>query len=308
MTDSDAPVPEHPDNGRTRPTDLPQVRIPRQVHQAMVDLEAQLAQEPAAGQLWRLEFDGTVALVYLADLTDEHIVVVPVGEDVSYADDATVVVPADRSPLGFAIGIWTDLDLRLPRYVLDRKLGDLDVDVPDLTAEQPAEVLPTDVRYRYRQRLQEPLQELVDATERLADDDRGQQQPLSVLLRDQGVQPSQLRRAIDTRRARRAFQDQLYLPPTDPAVDVLAELADVDVDEVRRALPRPPQRLWVALHQLQWRLPTRRWAQDRDLPEVVARWRVAEEVGAGQFRRAGDTDTEPDWEQALTDFFRHTDA
>lgn len=289
-------------SGRRTSTSRPTVRIPAAIHAALSDLNPQLEARPEPGQMWRLEFSGAVCLGYLADVTSTDVRVLVVGEDTQYADKRTEIVPAVQSPLGFPLGIWTDLHRRFPRYVLDRKLGELDTRLQAHEAtDEPVSAV--DPRRRYRLRLREQLDALQEAVEEV--DQPSDEEALGSLLRRQNVDPSDVREALDTRRALRAFQGQLYLPPNDPAVEKLAALAGLPVSAVRSALPNPPAKLWIRLHQPRWRSSVRQWGSDQDLSEVAARWRVAEEVGAGSFRRAGAVAAEPDWEQALEDFFRN---
>lgn len=290
-------------SGRRASTSRPTVRIPAAIQGALTSLDAQLEATPQPGQIWRLEFTGAVCLGYLAEVTRTEIHVLVVGEDTQYADNRTAVVPAEQSPLGFPLGIWTDLHRRFPRYALDRKLGELATshEAHDAT---DAPVSAVDPRRRYRLRLREQLDALEEAVEKV--DEPSDEDALGTLLRNQNVDPSDLREALDTRRARAAFQGQLYLAPNDPAVEKLAALTGLPVSAIRSALPHPPAPLWIQLHRPRWRSSTRRWASDRDLSEVTARWRVAEEVGAGSFRRTGAAAGETDWEQALEDFFRNS--
>ncbi|HUF85128.1 MAG TPA: hypothetical protein VMQ81_11110, partial [Acidimicrobiia bacterium] len=96
--------------------------------------------DPRPGQLWRLEWEGTVALGVLTSVTERMVDVAPVGDDPEFADPATVIC-AEPSPVGYPIGIWVGLERAVPRVVLDLPIAAL----------QPAKLgLVLDVRHRLR--------------------------------------------------------------------------------------------------------------------------------------------------------------
>lgn len=77
------------------------------------------------GQVWRLERCGVACWAVVVGVDDDGVAVVPVGRALRMADAATVLVPADASPLGQPLAAWVALEARVPLTVFDRPLGEL---------------------------------------------------------------------------------------------------------------------------------------------------------------------------------------
>jgi len=126
---------------------------------------------PQAGELWRARHPGggPVTLVWLRSIGPEGAVVVPVSFDTELADDSTLVVAAEASPLGLPLAVHLSVETTIdPQALLDR-LGQLDVagGTPG-----PAIVSPLDQRIEYRLALADRLAELTSAP--AAGEDAGQ--------------------------------------------------------------------------------------------------------------------------------------
>jgi hypothetical protein len=84
---------------------------------------------PQAGELWRARHPdgGPVTLIWLRSLGPAGAAVVPVSFDVEQADEDTLIVAPEQSPLGLALALHLSAETVIdPRGLLDR-LGRLDV-------------------------------------------------------------------------------------------------------------------------------------------------------------------------------------
>lgn len=102
---------------------VPSVRVSQELVRVFRDPAA--ARGPVApGQMWRLEVGGTAAPVVVVEEACGELVVLAVGEDLEFADAATV--PVDDTVLGFEVGVWVCLEFVVPRAAAVRRLGELD--------------------------------------------------------------------------------------------------------------------------------------------------------------------------------------
>jgi hypothetical protein len=121
------------------------------------------------GELWRVRAreGGPVTMVWVRSRTQKALVVVPASMDTEYADEYTVILPADASPLGVPLALHVAVESTIdPATLLDR-LGTVDatteVDAvrsacsagvrPEGTAVGPSATSPLDERVEYRQSL-----------------------------------------------------------------------------------------------------------------------------------------------------------
>lgn len=143
-------------------------------------LRASEAPEPAIGQLWRLSatLNGPVVLVWVRQpRSTDTVAVVPVSLDVAMADDYSLIVPADNSPLGVDLVLHTTAETTVDRRSFLSALGVLDVAV-DVEAVRLARrlgepvaglsvglpiVSMTDERVEFRQQLSESVAALAGA-------------------------------------------------------------------------------------------------------------------------------------------------
>lgn len=142
--------------------------------------------DPATDQIWRAAAPGgPILLVWIRQLrSDARPAVVPVSFDPDHADDYSLIVPADRSPLGvdtvFHTTVETTIDTRsLSNCIVEQAgvIDDIDIIRSARAVGRPAEgvtvgspiVSLTDERIEYRQQLADSLVELT--TPRFEPDD-----------------------------------------------------------------------------------------------------------------------------------------
>jgi hypothetical protein len=114
---------------------------------------------PQAGELWRARHPdgGPLTLVWLRSVSPAGAVAVPVSFDVEFADDQTLIVAVEASPLGLPLALHLPVETTIdPQILLDR-LGRLDTEGCSVG---PAIVSPLDERLEYRQALADRLAEL----------------------------------------------------------------------------------------------------------------------------------------------------
>jgi hypothetical protein len=118
---------------------------------------------PQPGELWRARppEGGPVTLIWLRSLGPAGVAAVPVSFDVEQADEDSLIVPPEQSPLGVPLLLHRAAETVIdPRGLLDR-LGRI-----DLTGEGavgPRTVSPLDERIEYRQVLTDRLATLAPA-------------------------------------------------------------------------------------------------------------------------------------------------
>ena len=289
---------------------LPAAHAPERLVEAMRGLP-HFEDAPAPGQMWRLEFDGTAAPAVVAEVTEEALVVWAVGEDIEFADAATVLV--DDSLLGIGLGVWTSLEFAVPRFTAERRLADLEpatfdelVSVRDrmLHNEPPigagaAFTSDLDPRLAYRDQLAAPFTAFTQLAQDLVSN-QASRRSLRPLLDEAGLRPaalSELGFAPDELQA--LSRDQLWLD--DEEVVRIAIAAEQPTEYVVAHTPQPPLDLVVALHRPQHRTQVARDAAKRSIPEVVARREATRGVWAQQRRTTGRG--EPDWDAAIDSYF-----
>jgi hypothetical protein len=85
---------------------------------------------PQAGELWRARRPGAgagaVVMVWLRSFSPTGAVAVPVSFDTDLADDDTLILPGDSSPLGLPIALHLALETTLDRHSLLDRLGSID--------------------------------------------------------------------------------------------------------------------------------------------------------------------------------------
>ena len=316
-----AASPGHSGQPSAEAANVPRVRVAEALRQpAEPDLDA----VPRSGEVWRLECDDVTSVVVVVKVEDDDATVAPIGEDAHLADPATLLVEADEAPLGFAVGVWVGLEAVVPLFVFDRRLGELaamgdlealrrrvrtGVGEPPAHRRRPPPVTSDiDPRVRYRDALRADLLALA-ATARLRSVPvGGPDVSVGEALRRAQLSPGQV--AADLHwprdRARRVFDDAVVASEEEAVT--LAHRYGLGDDAVE-ALTHVPAPLLILLHRPRWRHEVRAWAQPRELPEAVARRRVAEEAVASRLRSAGgrpgdDAADQSGWEAVLEAFFR----
>ncbi|HZI39449.1 MAG TPA: hypothetical protein VFF24_14170 [Acidimicrobiia bacterium] len=83
---------------------------------------------PRPGELWRARGPGAgaIALVWLRSLTPAGAVAVPVSFDTEPADDDTLILPGDASPLGLPLALHEAVETTVDRHSLVDRLGSID--------------------------------------------------------------------------------------------------------------------------------------------------------------------------------------
>ena len=119
------------------------------------------ASGPRVGELWRASQPGggPITVVWVRSVRSTEVVVVPVSLDVELADDATLIVPGDASPLGLPLAIHLGLEAAVDRATLRDRLASLDIATLAVMSG-PAIVSPLDERIEYREGLADCLAEL----------------------------------------------------------------------------------------------------------------------------------------------------
>lgn len=304
--------------------EAPAVAVPSAVTRALKSYDFNATPRP--GDLWRLEWSGIVALVfvYAVDETRERAKVIPVAEDVAYADAATVVVESGVSPLDFPLCVWVGLERVVPLIVFDRPLGSLGAIAGDVTAVRSwlrtgksAELGTSrlgaavhndlDPRITYRHAVSTPLDALAAVQDLLREQEVAAAEQadtrLSQLLRQAEVEPSMLATALQWPRQQAQALYRDTRPLSNAEADVIAALLDMDPADIAAAAPLVPVALLVKVHTPPRRRDAQRWAETHDTTAVDARWRATAGAMSASKRTLTGRTGEPDWDQLLDDFF-----
>lgn len=97
--------------------------LPDQVRAAMTAPASVGDVEP--GQLWRLTWRDRHILAAVLDVADWQVLCAPVTTDTKLADELTLLIPAESSPLVTDLAIWVRNKVAVPLFVFDRPLGTL---------------------------------------------------------------------------------------------------------------------------------------------------------------------------------------
>lgn len=267
---------------------------------------------PAAGQLWRARWENFAEMVLLVSVDDSTLLAVPVTVDVDFADEQTVVVPADGTTVGVPLAVWTGLRRELPLFVLDRTLGSLQEPwsrSTDLlsTASQdregsigPRVVTAADHRQEYRARLTDTFDALASA--RWVPQGAGN---LPGLLREAGLAPAVLAEVLGV-----GPQDALALrrgtmPVTPDQAAVLASRLNLEAADVLAANPQPPADLVTRLDQPRRRRQLASLAAQNRTDERTARLNAAYGTLQLAARQTGGP-AAPAWDARLDRYFEAT--
>lgn len=296
------------------------LRLPEQTVTA---LSTPRATQPAAGQLWRLEWRGQVALALLLDTDDRHdnVLVAPITTDPEWGDQYTLAVAPAMSPLGIELAVWTALRTHVPQVTLDQPLGDVDpsvveaagavhaafvrddlVEAPLLPGGQSVGtpiIDPADERWEYREHVITAVSGLVEqADSDLADPE--EHRDLGAVLYDHGVRAQELAEALGVS-ASTAF-DLLRGTVTlaEGQIRRLEERFDISGGELREATARPDPDALIALSLPRIRDRFEAEARRRDQPPTALREACLEWTLALAARRTGDQrDSVQAWEQMI---------
>lgn len=96
--------------------------IPSRIAEA---LQAGRKPAPSAGQLWCLTRGQAAATAVIVDQLEDMLIVVPATFDPEMADEYTLSVPPERSPVDQPLALWAAERTAVPVETLDTYLGDL---------------------------------------------------------------------------------------------------------------------------------------------------------------------------------------
>jgi hypothetical protein len=103
----------------------PDLGIPEVLRQAASSGADDAAPEP--GQLWRAAHHEGL-LVWVRRVFDDAVAVMPAVFDADLADDLTLIVPADATPIGLELAIMTELETQIDRRALQHYISELPID------------------------------------------------------------------------------------------------------------------------------------------------------------------------------------
>ena len=209
---------------------------------------------PRTGQLWRLEWDGWVTLALVLDIQgegmDATLLVAPVTTEIEAADQYTLVVAPERSPLELPLAVWVALRTHVPLFTLDRMLGQTDVTkyadelhgyfledrryIPDAEGLSVglAVVSRADARWAKRDEVAEVIGHLSDAGEQL--DENSSRGPLGELVRIHGVGAAEVGHALGLIAGASYQLLSGHVPPSEQQASLLALLLDVQPRDILR--------------------------------------------------------------------------
>ena len=255
------------------------------------------------GQLWRASWDDLNELVLVLDVLGDRVEIAPVSLDIDYADEETVVLPEQATPLHLEVAVWLGLRRDLSMGVLDRCLGAVErwrhllssAGFEDL--RRGSRLLIADPRAEYRARLEDAFDVFAAAT--WVPIGSG---ALAEMLRSAGLGPEQLvtllnvtpQQAFAVLRGRAAISAE--------QAGLLTEVLGSAPDDLLAANPSLPVDLVARLDRPRRRVQVRELARRRRMPETEA-WRAAAYgTWALAARQAGDR-SDPAWDDRLDRYF-----
>jgi len=260
--------------------------------------------EPEAGQLWRARWENVAQLVLVLDVVGDRVEVAPVSLDVDYADEHSVVLPEDATPLAVEAVVWLGLRRSLSMGVLDRSLGLLAERWRDLRSSAGMNELrrgsragAADPRAEYRARLEDAFDVLAAAT--WVPIGSG---ALASMIRSAGLGAQELVGLLDTspQQALAVLRGRAAVT-ADQARQLSAEIG-LAPEEVLAANPSLPTDLVARLDRPRRRAQVRELARRRRLSETEA-WRAAAYgIWALAARQTGAR-ADPAWDDRLDRYF-----
>lgn len=260
---------------------------------------------PTAGELWRLEFDGVAAPVVVAEAENETLLVWAVGEDIEFADAATLALP--DAILGIAAGVWGSVEYSIPEVAAERRIATLPAQLFEtlgglrnriatnepVGGHGPPFVGSLDPRLRYREQLSEPLALLADLERAPVE---APDASLRALLNEHGIgRQDLLQLGFDAAAVRALGRDRLILD--DDEISRIAVAAEQPARYVAEVAPQPPTELKVNLHTPLRRRQLAEKAVRHGISETDERRHAARKILQATMRTEGSG--EPDWDQAI---------
>jgi hypothetical protein len=283
-------------------------------------LAADQSPQPQPGQMWRLEWAGTAATVVLMDVRGYDIDVVPVAFDPEYADEYTLLIPADLSPIQIPLALWVALRTKVRKEILDRYLGNIDrLDDIDqlyrafLAGHAVCQTLgigapissPADVRWQYRDHLVSMLAKLADIRWAFTSEPDLEDPPtLGALVHAAGISSREVADVLDMDAPE---VSELLAGNRDfdhEQARHLARLLGQPVQAVLAARPRLPGGLLSLLATPRWRAVIRNQARETGRSETELRYETAWQVKQMAARITGASPAGGhDWERLLREQF-----
>jgi plasmid maintenance system antidote protein VapI len=265
--------------------------------------------EPAAGQVWRAEWEDVSRLVLLLAAEERQWRVVPVSVEPTGEDDDSLVVDAGRTVFPVEVTAWAGLSALIPTGTLSRVIDDWGPEITAWCTDTAVGTLhepPADTR-RGRPAT-DPYGGSVTVRASVADD-------LDILVAAPLV-PVQTSAVVDLKAATvrvglTAVIDALGLPQptvmkivqgkhpvTEQQAQVLAGLFGYAVEDIMAAASGLPLDLATELEQPRWRKTWRSLSRRLGVSEYAARLRAGYGTFATAFRQTGRT--EPDWRSRIS--------
>jgi transcriptional regulator with XRE-family HTH domain len=274
--------------------------------------------DPAAGQLWQLEWGGRVAVGLVVDVDADPEVdalsVVPAEDDPDLGDAWTLLLDEADSPVGLGFALWTGLTTAVPTRTLNVLLGDIpqsvmarvDQALAVRAAGQPgasggigAPVLSIlDERAQLAETIKERFADLAAVTWLPAPADG--MADVGELLRAAGVQATEVadRLGLPAREVLKLVRNQRPVSPDE--IEPLAGLLGVASD-ILGATVSIPGELAAALDRPRRRPQLRALAEAAGMSEAAFRWTEALAILPMAARQTGAFDAQPGWEQLVED-------
>lgn len=238
-------------------------------------------QDPEPGQIWRTVWEGIVQLLVITAVDDDTVQAIPISLE-RYADENTLLLPAEASTLEQPLALWWGLRQALPWHVLDRQVSRLLVPLAASTPPNVPHGLPPGTRWgraepspaaavaEYRGVLADRLAIL--RTARWAPEGSG---TLPDLLQQHKITTRALASELDLEPAQALLMRRGQSPLTPDQADKLAVLLGLDTDEVLKASPAPPPAVVRELNRPRRRGQVRALAVYHRESEGLARRRAA---------------------------------
>jgi plasmid maintenance system antidote protein VapI len=276
--------------------------------------------DPAAGQLWQLEWDDRAAVGLVVDVDADPEVdavsVVPAEDDPHLGDAWTLLLDEVDSPVGLGFALWTGLTTAVPTRTLNVLLGDIpqsvmtrvDQALAARAAGQPgasggigAPLLSIlDERAQLAETIKQRFADLAAATWLPAPVPAGGTADVGELLRAAGVQATEVadRLGLPPREVLKLVRNQRPVSPDE--IEPLAALLGV-APGILGATVSIPAELAAALDQPRRRPQLRALAKMAGMSEAAFRWTEALAVLPMAARQTGAVDAQPGWEQLVED-------
>lgn len=249
------------------------------------------------GQLWRVSWQDRTALVLVTGPAQAGTVPVVAAAAADSAPEASRLsdVPADDSPLGFALRLYPAATVDLPGFVFDILLTELDP-LPELAAPH-IRAHPLDPGGWLDATVAEQMEWFADATWLPR-----QEAPVSIpdAARRAGLTAAGVSDALGVGLPRAV---QLLRGVAEPSVAeqaVLAELLDVDPGAIGTGID-VPDALVVEFNDPGLRTRLRARARRQNIGEPGAMRQVARQALRPAARRAGRADAQLNWRQVIDD-------